>query len=197
MSRYPEIFVLRHGQTEWNSSGRYQGRLDSPLTDAGRTQALEQAKIMKKLLSGRSDLPAFCSPQGRVVATAKIALKSVGLTAQTDDRLCEIAFGEWQGLTFDKIADRWPELCKYADQDMFLWNFNAPGGEIFDDVSDRVESFLNSLTGPTVIVTHGITSYVIRGMWLGIGQDEMHALGGGQGCVYHLSEGEQKRYPMA
>jgi len=63
------------------------------------------------------------------------------------------------------------------------------------DVSGRAKSFLDSLTGPTVIVTHGITSYVLRGLWLGLGPDEMMALQGGQGCVYHLADGDQKRLP--
>ncbi|MEE9389292.1 MAG: histidine phosphatase family protein [Paracoccaceae bacterium] len=195
MSDYPEIFVLRHGQTEWNLAGRYQGRLNSPLTEQGRAQAREQSEILTLLLQGRRDLSACCSPQDRAVDTAAIALSGVGLTAQSDDRLCEIAFGKWQGLTFDEISKDWPELCKIADQDRFAWNFQAPGGETFQDVSVRVKSFLDSLTGPTVIVTHGVTSKVLRGLWLGVGQDEMHGLGGGQGCVYHLNDGVQKRYP--
>jgi len=197
MPDFPEIFVLRHGQTDWNSIGRYQGRLNSALTDTGRAQALEQSQILQRLLAGRSDVAAFCSPQGRAVDTAHFALRSTGLTAQTDDRLCEVAFGKWQGLTFDEIADGWPEQCKYADQDLFNWNFTAPGGEQYDDVSGRAKSFLDGLTGPAVIVTHGITSYVLRGLWLGLGPDEMAALQGGQGCVYHLKDRAQQRYPAS
>ncbi|MGR3291212.1 MAG: histidine phosphatase family protein [Paracoccaceae bacterium] len=193
MTEYPEIFVLRHGQTEWNSIGRHQGRLDSPLTDLGRRQAHDQSAILGDLICNRTDISYYCSPQGRASDTAAIALDPLAVKARTDDRLCEISFGLWQGLTFEEISDGWPELCKYADLDMFNWNFAAPGGERFEDVRDRAESFLNSLTGPTVIVTHGITSRVLRGLWLGVGQDEMAALEGGQGCVYHLSQGKHRR----
>jgi len=195
MSKYPEIFVLRHGQTEWNSVGRHQGRLDSPLTDKGRGQAGVQGDLLTSVLLDRSDITAYCSPQGRAFDTAKIALKRVGMTATMDARLCEISFGKWEGLTFDEIADGWPEITKYADQDMFAWHFQSPGGETFDDVSARARGFLESLTGPSVIVTHGITSRILRGIWLGQGWDEMASIEGGQGCVYHLNDRAMQRYP--
>ena len=195
VDRFPEIFVLRHGQTEWNLAGKYQGRLDSPLTATGREQASNQSVILSDLLETRNDFDAFCSPQGRAHSTAMIALGPLGQQASADDRLKEIYFGDWQGLTFDEIAESWPEHCKYADQDMFAWNFTAPKGENFDDVYDRSLSFLSQLTRPAVIVTHGITSYVLRGIWLDLGQNEMHALSGGQGCVFRLVDGEQRRFP--
>jgi len=193
MAEFPEIFVLRHGQTEWNSVGRHQGRLNSPLTEKGQGQAAVQGDLLTSLLSGRDEIVAFSSPQERAVETAALALAPVGLAAKTDERLCEIAFGDWQGLTFEEIAKRWPEHCKYADQDMFAWNFKAPSGENYDDVYDRSLDFLISLDKPTVIVTHGITSYVLRGIWLGLEMHEVSALQGGQGCVYHLVNGSQSR----
>ncbi|MEE9427728.1 MAG: histidine phosphatase family protein [Paracoccaceae bacterium] len=195
MSEFPEIFVLRHGQTEWNSIGRHQGRMDSALTENGKGQARQQSAILAKLLDGYSNVDAYCSPQGRAFDTAQIVLEPMEMLATTDDRLCEISFGRWEGLTFDEIASGWPELCKYADQDMFGWNFQAPGGERFEDMCGRVKSFLDGLTNPTVIITHGITSHVLRGLWLGVGQDEMAALAGGQGCVYHLKDSRQQRFP--
>ena len=195
MSKYPEIFVLRHGQTEWNSVGRHQGRMDSPLTDKGRGQAGEQGEILASVMAGRTDLAAFSSPQGRAVKTASIALASVGLSAKKDERLCEISFGKWEGLTFDEVAKGWPGHCKNADQDMFAWNFTSQGGETYDDVYDRTFEFMEHLNGPTIIITHGITSYVLRGIWLGMEMDKLSALPGGQGCVYHLNEGAMLRYP--
>ena len=187
-AQFPEIFVLRHGQTEWNRDGRHQGRLDSSLTDLGRSQACTQSRLLATAMGERADFAAYCSPQVRAAATAAIVLGPLALTAITDERLCEISFGQWQGLTFDQIAKGWPELEEFADQDPFGWHFQAPGGESFADLCARVEPFLHALTGPSIIVTHGITSRILRGLWLGQGMDGMAQLPGGQGCVHHLSD---------
>jgi glucosyl-3-phosphoglycerate phosphatase len=192
MTDYPEILVLRHGQTEWNSAGRYQGRLDSPLSDLGRTQARQQGRILARELASRSDIGAYCSPQGRALATAKLVLKDVNLQPRIDERLREISFGQWEGLTFDDIATGWPERVLVLENEPFQWNFQAPGGESFDQICKRAVDFLGSLSGPVVITTHGITSRILRGLWLGGGIDVMAALPGGQGCVYHLKDGEHQ-----
>jgi len=193
MTDYPEVFVLRHGQTEWNLAGRHQGRMNSDLTDLGREQARRQGEILQAVVKGRDDLVAMSSPQGRAFDTAALALAPVGLTPIVDDRLCEISFGEWEGLTFDDIATKWPERTMNADKDVFSWHFQAPGGENFDAVRARANAVLESLTRPAIIVTHGITSRVLRGVWLGGDWDEMAALPGGQGCVYHLINGQHHR----
>lgn len=195
MADFPELFVLRHGQTEWNVVGRHQGRLDSPLTETGRGQAVEQGQILTGLLADRADIIAQCSPQGRALKTAQIALPPRMQKPKIDDRLCEIHFGDWQGLTIAEIAQRWPERCGTLDQDPFAWHFNAPNGESFDQIHSRTLAFLKALSGPAVVITHGITSRVLRGIWLGLEMDEMGALVGGQGCVYHLSHGTMRRYP--
>lgn len=190
VNKYPEIFVLRHGQTEWNLAGRHQGRLDSPLTVKGQGQALMQSGLLAEAIEGRSDVVAYCSPQGRAMKTAAIALEPLGMVATQDARLCEIAFGEWESLTYEEIATGWPEHTKYADKDIFDWHFRAPGGESFESLRARGEAFLESLTGPTIIITHGITSRVMRGVWMGHGWNGTAGLPGGQGCVYHLRDGQ-------
>ena len=189
----PEIFVLRHGETEWNRVGRYQGRLDSPLTTKGRAQAQAQSDILAKLIDGRGDIACFSSPQGRAVDTAAIALNPLGMQAIQDERLCEINFGQWEALTYDEIVTSWPDHEKHADTDAFKWHFNAPGGEPFVALQARCVAFLASLTGPTVIVTHGITSEVLRGVWLGDSWCAPSGLPGGQGCVYHLRDARQTK----
>ena len=108
-----------------------------------------------------------------------------------DARLMEVSFGQWEGLTRAEIDVRWPENRACADP--FAWHFTAPGGERFDALCARAKAFLDDLTGPAVIVTHGITSRVLRGLWLGQDMDGMAAIEGGQGVVYHLSQGRQVR----
>ena len=189
--KYPELFVLRHGQTEWNRIARFQGRKDSALTDMGRNQAGTQGELLTKAIAGRSGIEAYCSPQGRAAKTAAIALEPLGMVANEDVRLCELSFGEWEGLTFDQIAMGWPEHTKDADMDAFEWQFHAPGGESFEAMRLRIEGFLAHLNGPSIIVTHGITSRILRGVWLGHENNDLGAVKGGQGCVYHMRDGQQ------
>jgi probable phosphoglycerate mutase len=187
MPDYPEIYVLRHGQTEWNLEGRYQGRKDSPLTDKGRGQAQEQGRLLQAAQIDWNETDAFCSPQMRALTTAQIALDDLDVTIRQDARLCEISFGHWEGRTFAEIEAESPELDH--DGDPFLWHFFAPGGESYEDMAARVQSFLDDLKRPAVIVTHGITSRVLRGLWLGVGLDGMRDMPGGQGNVHHLANG--------
>ena len=191
--KYPEIFVLRHGETEWNRAGRFQGRLNSPLTEKGCGQALIQSGLLDDALADRAKFPAFCSPLERAAHTASIALEPLGLVATQDARLCEVAFGEFEGLTYEEVAKKWPQHKRTADVDLFDWHFDVPAGESLDSTRIRAKSFLDDLTGPSIIVTHGMTSRVLRGIWLGIDRRGMSDLPGGQGCVYHLRDGRQNR----
>ncbi|KMW56401.1 Phosphoglycerate mutase family 4 [Candidatus Rhodobacter oscarellae] len=188
---WPELFVLRHGQTEWNAAGRHQGRLDSPLTETGLAQAAAQGRLLRDAGLADRGVRAFASPQGRAWRTAEIALAAVGLTPVADDRLMEVGFGAWEGKTRAEIEAGWP----WSDdiQDLMEWTFSAPGGESYDAMCARLRAFLDDLDGPAVIVAHGITSRVLRGLWLGLDLPQLADLPGGQGVVYHLKGGEQVR----
>lgn len=180
-SNYPDLFVLRHGQTEWNVQGRYQGHLDSPLTALGHEQARAQNTILRSL----PNLPsaAFHSPQGRAELTAGHALK--GLCVSTaDDRLKEINFGDWEGRTRAEVH----AIASGSDTQTHV-NFRSPNGETYEMIRARVDSFLNMLTKPTIIVTHGTTSSILRGAVMGLSIDDLLALPLEQGCVFQLSGG--------
>lgn len=189
---YPEIYVLRHGQTEWNREGRHQGRKDSPLTALGLEQAALQGEILRNAGLTGENVACYCSPQKRAAKTAEIALAAINATPKPDDRLMEVGFGHWEGLTLDEIDANWPGAIE-AQPDMFLWSFTSVEGERFGDMAARCKSFLDSLTRPSVIVSHGITSRVLRGLWLGLDASGMNDLGGGQGCVFHLARGKQTK----
>lgn len=189
MLSLPDIYVLRHGQTQWNLQGRYQGRLDSPLTDLGRFQAAQQGVILQQIGVAGADVAFFTSPQGRALETAHVVAKTLGAAALPDDRLQEIDFGEWQGLTRLDIDNLWPHLTDdVCDK---TWYLRAPGGERYEQMAARVQAFLDQLAQPTVIVTHGATSMVLRGLVLGLSQTESFALPHQQGCVYHLAAGRE------
>ncbi|WP_107496737.1 histidine phosphatase family protein [Thalassobius sp. I31.1] len=182
MRDWPDLLVLRHGQTDWNLAGRFQGRRNSDLTELGQAHAAQQSQILQPLLA---DYPyRFASPQGWAVHTARIALGDVPFAQ--DDRLQEVAFGDWEGLTRTEIRTQIT-----GDYDDYHWLFQSPNGETFSDMCARVISFLDHLKGPSVIVTHGVTSVVIRGLWLGLSMEDLAVLPKEQGCVIQLKDGEE------
>ena len=160
-----------------------QGELDSPLTSRGISQAKAQHEILSQL-----DLTGFAfwsSPQGRAFRTAGIALEGIADAIRTDDRLREIGVGDWSGrLRAELPMPKGPNPL-IAQYEM------APNGEGFAGLKARVRGFLGELPGPAVIVTHGITSSMIRGLVIGEKAHRDSNPHGGQGCVYHLKDGEQ------
>jgi probable phosphoglycerate mutase len=180
---HPELYILRHGQTEWNLQGRFQGRKNSSLTDLGKSQALQQGVLLDAL--PLQPQKRYCSPLGRAVQTAELAFGTMsGVTI--DDRLQEIDFGEWEGVTRNAISAQ--ITTPYETK---TWKFNSPSGETFDQIHDRVYDFLKDQTEPAAIVTHGVTATVIRGLCMGMTQSELLKLSSEQGCLFHLSNGTE------
>ncbi len=184
---FPEIYVLRHGETVWNREGRMQGALDSPLTDLGREQAETQGRLLAE--AGALGLTVYASPQRRVFETARIALSGRGVTPRVDARLREISLGAWEGLTRAEIAARWPGTLDVVDP-VRVYD-NAPGGEGVASVAARVAEFLAELEGPSVIFSHGVTSRILRCVALRWPLSEFRAVPAEQGVVYHLRDGIQ------
>lgn len=180
---HPDIFILRHGETVWNRSGRFQGRLDSPLTEAGRRQALCQRDILRA--NGVVPDAIYCSPQGRAQQTAALICDEQ-CQIRLDDRLQEIDFGLWEGLTRDEVGKQTGDPAASG-----LWQFASPGGEDFAAISGRVADFLGDLLGPAIVVTHGTTSQVMRGLCMGLDQAALLTLPKDHGCVYLMSAGRQ------
>jgi probable phosphoglycerate mutase len=183
--RYPEHLILRHGETEWNREGRLQGELDSRLTATGREQALRQGAILAAF--GTSGWACYCSPQERAVQTAALAVPQARV--HLDERLREIGLGEWSGQLRSDIAMRVPELFEGNSLD---WYHHAPGGEGLVSLAARLTSFLVDVDQPAIIVTHGITSRVLRCLLVGLPAMSFGTVGGGQGVVYHIRNGSSR-----
>ncbi|MEW2915545.1 histidine phosphatase family protein [Ruegeria sp. ANG10] len=117
-TKHSELSILRHGETWWNLKGKFQGRMDLPLTKMGKAQALHQ----QSLLASICDLPSkyICSPQGRALHTARLAL-GADADLMHDDRLQEIDFGKWEGATRDKTRSQIDYPFATG-----LWNFRRP-----------------------------------------------------------------------
>jgi probable phosphoglycerate mutase len=187
MPKFPDLFILRHGQTEWNLLKKYQGQMDSPLTKLGQAQAALQGEILQKHLAGRS-LPAYASPLRRAAHTAELALLPLEQQARHDSRLKEVGFGEWEGKTYVEVfgAD---DIDRAKNR--FERYFSSPGGESYQDIASRCRAFLDDLEGESIVITHGITSRILRGIWLRLTPEAMLDLPIGQGCVYHLHSGTE------
>jgi len=131
--------------------------------------------------------PVHVSPQGRALATARLAF--VGAPLRPDPRLAEIGMGQWSGMTRDQIDARWPGPLD-RDEEMFALYARCPDGESFDQVWARVAAFLADLSGPAIIVSHGMTSRFLRAAALGLDSDHAAAMPGGQGVIHHLTGGQ-------
>lgn len=185
MSNYPELYILRHGQTEWNAEGRLQGALNSRLTALGREQAQAQNTIL-----GARDLTSFraiMSPQGRAVETAGIAVAPLVARLEIDERLREIEVGDWSGQQRDTLGVKY-DPGEVPGETLALYEA-APGGEGLARLEARCQRFLDDLSGPAILITHGITGRMLRALWLGWGAGRLSDLPGGQGIVFHLKDG--------
>lgn len=181
-----KIYLIRHGETQWNAVGKYQGRLDSSLTERG----VEQAKTCGHILSESADdiNHWYVSPLGRAEQTSKI-VRSFGAypRAQSTALLAEVSAGSWDGLTQADIDVQWPQLLDGSTQ--FDWYFRAPDGESYDDAMKRVGSWLSKLSGVVVAISHCLLSRLIRGTYLGLPKDEALSLPVPQGVVWRMANG--------
>lgn len=184
---YPDLLILRHGETEWNRIGRMQGEDNSPLTETGRVQAAAQGRLLARF--GISGWNIVSSPQGRSVETARIAVPERVQDIVLDARLAEITLGDWSGASRAEIMAAAPHL--FEPDDAMIWYDHAPGGEGLEALYARTGDFLKSCTGPTVLFTHGITSRMLRCHALGLDPGAFADLTGGQGIIYHLADGVQ------
>lgn len=190
MTSFPPVFILRHGQTEWNLQRRCQGQLNSNLTPLGRSQAADQGLLLHDVLLQHPNAQIVCSPQGRARETAQIALSEFSHPVSYDPRIAEVGAGVWSGLPHVQIATKWPALFN-DDLTIFEASLNAVDGEGYDALQTRCQSFLKTVSCPTVIFTHGITSMVLRGLICGLSFDEIAQLPFTQGCIFALDEGKE------
>ncbi|MFZ7125082.1 MAG: histidine phosphatase family protein [Desulfobacterales bacterium] len=117
------FLIIRHAATHWNAHRRIQGHQDTPLTPEGIGQALSWGKRLKACAVDR----ILASDLGRAVETARLINQSLGVPVETDPRLREQDWGEWSGLTMNRIREQHPE--KLAVETTAPWFFQPPAGE--------------------------------------------------------------------
>lgn len=184
------MFVVLHGQTEWNRDGRLQGQHDSPLTDEGRRQSTRAGQIIKAHAGHRVDVRIMTSPLQRAQTTAQIIADVLGFPSaaiETDPRIGELALGEWEGCTRAEIHARWPERMHGGTHNS--WYFRAPGGESYEAVTARLSSWLAAFgdNDRLIAVSHGIAARVLRGIYRKLSFEELCLLPVVRDAPYRLS----------
>ena len=126
------LILIRHGETDWNVEGRYQGQADPPLNQQGLAQACQLAQKLRDV--GLDVL--YSSPLRRALQTAQILAEALDIPLHTEPRLMEIHQGEWQTLLYTEIAARYPELFDRWQTEP--WTVTILGGENIAQVQERV-----------------------------------------------------------
>lgn len=145
-----QLYVARHGETQWNRAGRYQGRLESSLTERGEAQAAALAAALVR----RGVARVVSSPLGRCVQTATPLARALDLPLEIDERLIEIGHGVWEGRLRAEIeADDAALFTRWKERPETV---SFPGGESLNDVLGRWRTFVGGLSGKNdvAVVTH-------------------------------------------
>ncbi|MGE7114100.1 histidine phosphatase family protein [Lysinibacillus sp. NPDC047702] len=184
------IYLFRHGETEFNTQGRYQGELDSPLTEAGIQQVQQNACMLKSIIGNPQDWKIISSPLGRAMQSAAIICETIGVDVQNvqqDKRLTEVAVGQWAGLTTSEIESAWPNL--FHKEDIYSWYFHAPNGETYEAVTSRISNWLEEIQREpkVIVISHGLTGRILRGLYAGLKKDDALKLTVSQDMFFKLS----------
>ena len=156
----PVLYYIRHGETDMNVARRLQGSRNPVLNDRGRQQASGCGDLLRDLFwrEGRKplDFGYVSSPLKRARETMELLRGALGLNPHSydvDDRLREVSYGEWEGLTLPEVESRFPGALGRRESDK--WDFAPPGGESYRSLSERTRAWVADLTQDTVITGHG------------------------------------------
>ena len=192
------LYLLRHGETAWNIERRMQGSKDSALTARGRAQAAAMGRALAAELAREPGPTVFLrSPLGRTCETASIIGRELGLDPsqwRDDPRLAELRYGNWEGSTWAEIEARHPNALAgwRADPEGFC----PPGGETHFELRRRSAAALADIVASrtrTVVVSHGVSGAVMRGLLHGLDARAMFVLEKPQDAFFRLLEGREER----
>jgi broad specificity phosphatase PhoE len=157
VNRYgQEVYLVRHGETEWSLSGQHTGSTDIPLTENGREVARRLGDTLRELHFAA----VWSSPMSRSLDTARLA--GFEHDVRIDDNLKEWVYGEYEGLTTPQIRE--------SNPGWFLFRDGAPGGESPEQIgarADRVIEEVRAVDGDVLLFAHGHILRVIATRWLG------------------------------
>lgn len=184
------LYLIRHGETEWNRVQRYQGQRDIPLNDTGRGQARRNGAVLKTLLPAIADLDFVSSPLSRAIETMQLMRAEMGLDSpgfRQDARLVELNYGHWEGHLASALPEIDPAGIAAKALDPFGWR--PTGGESYADLMQRISVWLASIDRDTVAMTHGGVSRVARGAVLRLDTSDIPRLEVPQDRILALKDG--------
>ncbi|HCG7554091.1 histidine phosphatase family protein [Vibrio parahaemolyticus] len=161
------IFVLRHGETEFNADKKLQGHCNSSLTSKGSEQARRVGTTLKQYVENRP-FRVYSSTLGRALQTSQIVCEELNYSYENlnkEPRLKEFSLGEWEQRTIPSLEQEIPNLLAQND-----WYLQAPNCETYESVRERLSSWLIDVAHDEdiVVVSHGLTGIVLRGLLLGM-----------------------------
>ena len=184
------LYFLRHGETDWNAQARYQGQVDIPLNDTGRQQARRNGEALRALLARPADFDYVTSPLGRTRETMAIVRNALGFPAgevRIDDRLREMNYGHWEGQLAADLPNTDPHGMAERARDW--WHWQPEGGESYEDLTKRVNDWLESVERDTVVSSHGGVSRALRGAVVPVAREDVPRLKVPQDRVLILRRG--------
>ena len=177
------IILVRHGETNWNKEGRFQGQIDIPLNEKGKDQASKASKYLEEIKFTK----AFSSSMKRPYETAKIILKNKNIKIEKIQSLVEISHGLWEGKLEEEIKLSWPEMLK--DWHEKPESVTMPNGESIKQVSDRTISAWNQICNSqqendtTLLVAHDAVNKTLICHILGLSYSDIWMIKQGNGGI--------------
>jgi broad specificity phosphatase PhoE len=190
------IYLVRHGQTEFNLERRHYGHVDSPLTELGREQARRAGEALVALIDLR-DTVIFSSPLGRALQTARMIadVATVERSIIVDPDLMEIGMGSAEGMTQAEMEKRWP--APQAASANGAMSFQSPDGENLKALAQRLDRALRRVAdhhaASRIVVSHGVAGRMLRALHLGLDNREAFRLDAPQDALFRLNGSEITR----
>ena len=169
------LLLVRHGKTEWNETGRYQGRSDIGLSGVG----IQEAGALRQRLAGEKIDAIYCSDMKRAVETAQVIASGRNIEPVACEELREIDFGAYEGLTFEEVMQRYPGTNWWTAQNA---EARLPQGESINQLASRVDRFVARLrehadAETVLVVAHGGALRALICLLLGIGLEHWWQIG--------------------
>jgi broad specificity phosphatase PhoE len=187
------LYLIRHGETDWNREARYQGQRDIPLNETGRAQARRHGDVLKSLMPSIAGFDFVSSQLQRAIETMRIVRSTLGL--DPDDfriapDIAELSYGYWEGELAAELPAKDPTGVAGKASDPYGWR--PRDGESYRDLEIRASVWLEGLSMSTVAVSHGGVSRVARGALLGIDRHIVPFLEVPQDKILKLADGKMQ-----